>query len=621
MIHGVLGIGSDTVAALRPVLLVAAAAVGAAVVTGPAGPAFDPRGPVTEYALRAAVAVLVVAGAVAWWWSHRRGREWGADLAPAVAGAVAGLTVAVALHRTPYPPGGLDADQTFRAAAITRFADDWRLADFTFADLPSFYAPAYFWVAGRAADLVGAEPWRVGKVGTLAVALAVPVVTYLLWRRLVPVHTAALVALVPLAVQSFYEPYAWLVLVAIVPWWLEAVHGLRRPGRQVGNPVFLGLVGALLFLTYYYFFFIAALALLLHLVVEWAPGRALGRAHGTRRWRQLGRAALVLGIAAAASAVYWLPLAVSMLRADQVQSLANRWFAESHPHLPLPMTEASATGAVALFGLAYLVWTVRRDALSRGLLVLLAAAYGWYALGAAAAAADTPLLSFRGKPLVPLILLTAGVLGLVRLAAAAARRFDTADVRRVGLAVGTVVVVAVAQGFVSDVRDSPLTEAAHATALPDGSLPPYHPDDVELPQPPAAELRAAVDEVWAGQRRPVVLSDRADLLALYPLPGYLQWNAHYAHPASGFERRAAYLRRLADAETPAAFAAGARDAPYEPVDVFVLSAEGDDAVLRYAADAFPHGVRTAEIRFPRALFDGDGFATVEVGDYLVAAVP
>ena len=560
-------------------------------------PTYDPLGPLAGYATRAVVAGLVLLGAAVWAWSVRRGRPWGAWLVPVVVGVVAAVTVAGALAGTPYAPGGIDSDQSFRTAAITRYADTWRTVDFTYRGLPAFYPPAYFWVLGRLADLTGAEPWRMAKPGAVAVALLVPLVTYLLWRRLVPGTTAALVAVVPLVVSSVFEPYAWLVLFAIVPWWLEVVAGVRRAGRPPGNPLLLGVVGAVLFLTYHYFFFVAALALLIHLVVA--------------RGRGAGRTALVLGVAAAVAAVYWLPLAVSMLRAGRVESLANRWFSPGHADLPLPMVEPSVTGAVALLGLGYLVWTVRRDPLSRGLLVLLAAAYAWYLLGAVAALLDTPLLSFRSKPLVSVVLVTAGVLGLVRLAGWAATRFPAGDVRRVGWMLGVVLVVFAGQEFVTAVRTSPLVEVAHATPLPAEA-------EAEGPDPPAAALREVIDSRYRGTGHPVLLSDRVDIMAFYPYFGFLQWNAHYAHPASGFSARVALLESLADAGDPDALAAGARANPYDPIDVFVLRVEGDYAVLRFAADAFPHGTRTEVIRFPLALFSQEWFEVVTAGDYLVA---
>jgi galactan 5-O-arabinofuranosyltransferase len=588
----------------RPLLF--AAGVGVAVALAGA-PAYNPNSPRLEYALRAAVVGLVVAGGAAWWWTARRGRSWGAELVPALVGGIAGLTVVGSLNGTPYAPGGLANDQTFRTAAITRFADTWHNADFTFQGLPSFYAPLYFWVLGRAADLAGVEPWRMVKFGTVAAALLVPVVSYLLWRRLVPIHVAAIIAVVPLVADNVYEPYSWLVVVAIVPWWLEAVHGVRRPGRPPGHPVFLGVVGGALFLTYYYFFFIAAIALVIYLVVE----RMLGRL----RSQQVRYAATVLAIAAAVSAVYWLPLLISVARAEHPESLANRWFNSGHPDLPLPMLQPSVTGAIALLGLIYLVWTVR-EPLSRGLLVFLAAAYCWYLIGAPAAAVGTPLLSFRGKLLIPVILLIAGVLALVRLVQLAAERFSVGDVRRVAWVVGAVLVVFAGQEFVSTVRDSPLTETAHATAWPDGRLPDYHPETDVSPDPPATVVSSAIADRFTGDGNPVVLSDRVDIMALNPYFGFLQWNAHYAHPAAEFHERVRFLEELAGAAGPADFADRSANNRFDRIDVFVLRDDGDELVVRFADDAFPAGTRTAEIRFPRTLFAE--LELVQIGPHVLA---
>jgi galactan 5-O-arabinofuranosyltransferase len=432
--------------------------------------------------------------------------------------------------------------------------------------------------------------------------------------------------------QNYYQPYAWLVLFAIVPWWLEAVHGIRRAGRPPGHPVLLGAVGALLFLTYYYFFFIAAIALVLHLAVE----------RLRRRWngRQVARAAVTLAVAAVLSAVYWLPLAASVLAADQPRSLANRWFGASHLALPLPTDGDAVVTVVALLGLAYLGWSARSDALSRGLLVLLAAAFGWYVLGAAAAALDAPLLSFRGRPLVLLILLTAGVLGLVRLArlaratagryaagrtaaggvpgdAAARFRTGAADAQRAAWLVAALLLVYAGQEFVTSVRDDPLVTQAHSAALPDGSLPPHHAEDTAAPRLAAAELRAMVDAM-APVDNPVLLSDRVDLLVFYPYDAFLQWNAHYAHPAAEFPGRVAVLESLAAAPDPDAFATAVRDNPYGPIHVFVLRPDGGDLVYGYADDNFPDGIRAAEVRFPRELFDSAQFEVRDVGAHVLA---
>jgi hypothetical protein len=573
-------------------------------------PEYDPTDPRFEYAIRAGVVALVGLGAAAWWWSARRGETWGPDLAPALLGGIGGLTLVGYLSGTPYAPGGLSGDQSFRTAAITRFADSWQNADFTFQGLPSFYAPAYFWVLGRTADLAAIEPWRMTKYGTVLVTLLMPLLAYLLWRRLVPDHAAALIAVVPLLVQNFYEPYSWLVLFAIVPWWLEAVHGLRRPAVRPAHPLLLGLIGAVLFLTYYYFFFIAAIALVIHLIVE----RALGQLSS----RQVRSAALALLVAAAGSAVFWAPLLVSILRAAEPESLANRWFNAGHTSLPLPMLEASVIGAVSLLGLGHLLWTVRRDPLSRGLLVFLAAAYCWYLIGAPAVVANTPLLSFRGKPLIPMILAIAGILALVRIGGLAVERFGRTDVLRVGWVVGVALVVFVGQGFVTEVRDTPLLRIAHATAWPDGRLPPYHTGAVFQPDPPATVLHQAISDRYAGEGNPVLLSDRRDIMALYPYYGFLQWGAHYAHPAAEFHSRVSFLEELAGSATPAEFAARSGQNRFDRIDAFVLRQEGDELVLRFNEDAFEGGSRDGVVRFPRALFAPAAFELAPLGGHLLA---
>lgn len=575
--------------AARPLLFVMVAAMA----VGLAGRAdYQHDNPVFEYGLRAGVVALVVAGATVWWWTARQGGTWGFDLAPALLGAIGGAALAGSLNGTPYPPGGLDGDQSFRTAAITRFADSWHNADFTFQGLPSFYAPAYFWVLGRAADLAGIEAWRMTKYGTVLAAVLVPTVAYLLWRRLVPAPVAVLLSTVPLVVENFYEPYAWLVLVAIVPWWLNVVYGGRITGSRPGHPVALGLLGGLLFLTYYYFFFILALALVAHVALE-------------RSWPQLRRAVVVLAVAAATSAVYWLPLLVSILRAEHARSLANRWFSSDHPLLPLPMLEPSVTGVVALAGLVYLVWTVWRELLSRGLLVLLAAAYGWYLLGAPAAAAGAPLLSFRGEPLIPLVLLTAGVLAAVRIVRWAAGRYAATDVRRVAWVLGVVLVVAAGQALVTTIRDSPLVGDAHVAAA-------------QPPDPTPAQLQRAIDARPAGDGHPVLLSDRVDLLVRYPNYGFLQWNAHYAHPASEFPERVRFLRDLAAVRDPDVFAARSAGNRFDRIDGFVLSDGGDTLGFSFTDDNFPAGTRRVTIRFPRELFSADHFHLVPAGDHVLA---
>ncbi len=552
-----------------------------------------------EYQTRALAVVVVGAAVGAWWWAERRGQEWGFEVVPAAAGAVGAMALIGALKGTPYGPNGLGGDQTFRTAAITRFADSWHNADFTTEGLPSAYPPAYFWVLGRLSALVGVEPWRMAKIGAIVVALAIPMFAFVLWRRLVDPRRAALLAVVPVVVENFYEPYGWVVMVAIVPWWLEVVHGLRRPGTRPGNPIWLGVVGALLFMTYFYFFVVAALAFAVYLVTE--------RVIGTPDRRHLRRAIISMATVAVVSAVFWLPVAISVLRAEHAESLANRWFGASHPQLPLPMTELSLTGVASLSGLGYLVWRAERDPLARGLLVLLASVYLWYLVGAVAALVDQPLLSFRAKPLIPSILLTAGTLALVDIGGYALSRWDRRDVSRVTVVVAMAFGVFVSQEFVTGIRDSSYIEAARSTPRP-----------AESPPDPSTESLQQLIETRVGDGA-VLLSDRVDVLVLYPNHAFVTWDAHYANPASEFSQRIRFLRDLASLDDPAAFAAQVADNRFGRIDALVLLDEGDELVFRYTADAFPNGSSGESVRFPRTRFSE--FVLEPVGDHVLAITP
>ena len=600
------------------------------VLAGRAMPYPDPRAPFFRYTMEVAVIVAVGLGALATWWAARRGWSWDADLWPALFGGVAAFSLLGALRGTPFAPGGLGGDQAFRTEAITRFADTWQNVDFTYQGLPSFYAPAYFWVLGRVADLAAIEPWLMTKYGTIAAAMLVPLVCFVLWRRLVPPRVAALIAVVPLVVQNYYEPYAWLVIVAFVPWWLETVHGVVRPDVRGWHPVVLGLIGAVLFMAYYYFFFVGAVALVIHLVVQ-----------GMRRdvdTRQLRRAVLALGVAAVASAVFWLPLGISLLSThDPV--MPSRWFSDTHGLPRLPFLQPTISGLVALVGLCFLVLTARTETLSRALSIFLAATYVWYLVGWPAAVLGTPLLTFRSGPFVPLILMTAGVLGLVRaarlLAARAAARpvspggLNTDHVRALtGIAAVLLLLFAVRTFMVTATAD-PFMAVARDERLPDGNVTPYagslpppatQPDPTPPPDPTyvnGRSIQRAIDSRYTAPGHPVVLSTRADVLALNPYYGFVQWQFFYSHPAADFAGRIEFLRQVAGS-APQEFARLTADNPFDRIDAFVLRAVGDDLVFEYRDDNFPDRTKAGTVTFARSVFDSAAFDVVDLGNYVVA---
>lgn len=555
-------------------------AIGAAIaVLGASGHA--PDNPLLTYQARALILALVLLG---WWaWTAddtRRAGSLGVDIVPVVAGTIAALAMTASLVGTPFATGGLGGDQSFRTASVTRFADTWQLVDFTVADLPAAYPPSYFWLLGGIAALTDIEPWRMLKIGAIGSALIVPSIAYLGWRRLVSCRLAALMAVVPLMVENFYEPYAWLTLTAFVPWWLIVVGASNEDHVAARATMLLGFVGAALFTTYYYFLLVGALAVAVHAVLERA---IVGRqtAFSARSVARIGAVSL------AVATPFWVPLTISIATAPSPDSLANRWFAEHHALVPLPMLDASISGALMLAGVGHLVWTATRDALSRRLLSLLAATYLWYAIGAIAALADHPLLSFRAKPIISTVAACAGIRALAAAHQYASTRCDRQDLNRLAGAATAIIAISIGQQFLTTVIDSPLTAAARTAPSPDD---PNNPSS-------AAALQRLI-EARVGQRATLV-SDRVDILAFYPNRAFLPWDAHYANPAAEFGERAEFLQQLAAVDDPTEFASAAESSRFGPIHAFVLAIEDDALVYRYLDDVFPYGTASKDIRFSR----------------------
>lgn len=570
---------------------------------------FNPFSPRTLYGLRAAPIIIAAAVGGAMWWARRRGWSWDADLVPALFAGIGALTVLTALHGTPFDLHGLVGDQLFRTESVTRFADSWRLDDYTYRGLPAYYAPGFFWLLGRAADLSGTTPWHMLKFGTVAVAFLAPLVAYLLWRRIVSPRVAALISATPLILPALDETYAWVVIAAFLPWWLDAGHDLRRAGVRRWHPVLLGLIGAALFSVYYYYFFLLPIVLCVQF---------LARRYGEFDRQRARRTCLILAVAAAGSAPYWAPLAWNFLTGPHFESLNNRWLTPNSGKLALPMLEPSVVGALCLIGLVYLVATIR-EALSRAMLIVLVALYAWHAVGFLFMLVDKPLMSFRMRELVPVLLLAAAAIAAGRVSSLAARTVSTEMVWRFA-AVGTALLaIFTGNRFV----DLVLAEApsAHNQSLPNGQLPPFHEVDAQPWKDAAPErLRNAIDAGYSGRGHPVVLTDHSNLLALYPYYGFVQWNANYSHPTSQFHQRLDFLEQAARSAGPAEFAERMRDNPYDRIDVLVLHSSKDTLTLRVRDDAFPFGTAVRQIIIPRSLVHPAQFDISTVDGTVVAVL-
>jgi galactan 5-O-arabinofuranosyltransferase len=500
------------------------------------------------------------------------------------AGLVTGA--ALILSANGFGPLGAGLDQSFRTAALTKFAAHWGFVDFAYGHLPAWYPPLSFWLLGRAASLLHVAPWRMLKVGLLAAAFLVPIVTWPLWSR-VAGRAAGLGAVIggALLFQNWYEWYAWLAVAVFVPWWLWSVLGVGpRAPRSRAALVVAALVGAALVGTYYYYFFIGATQLILLTALRPAAARR-GLDIGPRSWRHAG---VVLGGTVVLSAIYWLPVLVSMAE-HGTQALSNRFYNGNFVDLHFPFLNFDLVGVLLLVGLAYLVVTAWRSPVSLALLTLLGAAYAWSVLGYLLVLVHAPLLSFRANDLIDTILAAGAGLAAAHLWRAAREseavraRLGRSGTGLAALVTGTVLVVALGQQAIVAV---PYVNQQRSAQVP-------------------TQLLADFDHATGGRAiGHVVLTDVVDLPVFRDVDVFNVWSAHYAHPAALFSDRTRFLVRLSQERDPRAFAIALAHNTYDRIDFVALrlGPTGSDLSYSYGADNFPSGSTTQELVYPTSLF-------------------
>ncbi|WP_369052010.1 arabinofuranosyltransferase [Kineococcus terrestris] len=595
-------------------------------------------------ALMTAAVVLVVGAALL---VGVRSRWWAGTEAVAVV-AVSALStalLAVPLAGTRYYLGGNSVDQLFRTQFLGRLADDWRLADMNYADLPSFYPSGWFWLAGRYAALTGTPAWEAFQTAGIATAAVVPCLALVAWSRLTGPRRGVLAGLATAAAGVYPaqagpfvdEPYSWC-LAAFVP--VAAVVAWRgfgdvAPRRRLAAAVAVGVVLGLGAMTYTLYAGFAALLVALACAVRSAAAWRAGQGPAALRGRV---AALVVAalVSAVLALLVWAPYVVAVVTGGGGRAAAQHFLPLISAQLPTPMFNPTPWGALLLLGCLWLVWSVRRpgpDAdTARPLLGVVVLAYAWYLLSTAALAARTTLLGFRMEAVLVATTAVAGVMGgaalwrwlrttaLPALPALAARRREAQAL----LVLGGAAVLVVPLQSTPQALSSPIT-TAYRDYTPEGSNA-LGESDPEREDAWNDEVLAAVDElgadvVGASPDQLVVLSAKYELFSFRPWRGFQQVTPHYANPLADYDGRREQVLAWAASTSPAELLQRLDAAPFEAPDVFVLRTGEDGWSVDLARDTFPAEPNVAWERavFDPALFDDPAFEVREAGPFAVVA--
>ena len=597
------------------------------------------------HALTTVGQVCCLLGLVAVGWLWRRGHQhpggaaqWTARIAAVV--FLAGFTVVtlgMPLGATKLYLFGISVDQQFRTEYLTRLTDSPALRDMTYAGLPPFYPPGWFWIGGRAAALTGTPAWEMFKPWAItSIAIAV-VVAFVLWSALSRFEYALAVTTATAAITLAYsspEPYSAIITVLIPPVLVLAWAGLRGGGwgAVVGVGVFLGFTATFYTLLLAY----TAFTITVMAVVAAIARRSIG---------PLVRLAVMAVIAAGLGAITWLPFLLRAARGPlSGTGAAQHYLPADGAVLTFPMLQLSLLGALCMLGTLWLVWrgwrpggqersdpgmgsggqersdpgmgSVRAGALGMGVLAL----YGWSLLSMLSTLAGSTLLSFRLQPTLTVLLGAAGVFGFIEIAQAAAVRWNR-GVLPVALAAGLIGAIGFSQDIPHVLR--PDITVAYTDTDGDGQRGDRRPPGAEKYYP---RVDAAIREATGKPRdETVVMTADYSFLSYYPYFGFQGLTSHYANPLAEFDKRAAAIESWGEITDPDEFAKALDTLPWPAPTVFLMRRGGaagstNTYTLRLAEDVYPNqpNVRRYTVDLDAGLFAEPNFTLSTIGPFVLA---
>ena len=563
-----------------------------------------------------------------WLWRRGTGRWLAQPLALVFVSAFSVVTLGMPLGATKLYLFGISVDQQFRTEYLTRLTDSPTLHDMTYAGLPAFYPPGWFWVGGRVAALTGTPGWEMFKpwaITSITIAIAVAMV---LWSKMIRFEYALIVTTATAAVTLAYgspEPYSAMITVLLPPVLVLAWSGLRGGTRSggwaavIGAGLFLGAAATCYTLLPAY----CAFTMLLMALTLTAARRRDGLKAALD---PLVRLVVIAAIAAAGASITWLPF---LLRAahDPVSNSGSafHYLPADGAALTFPMLTFTLIGALCLLGTLWMVVRAHNSVRAGALTIAVLAIYLWSLLSMLATLARTTLLSFRLQPTLTVLLTTAGVFGFLELTAElTARGRDSAWGRAVP-PVAAAIGLAAAIAFSQDIPDVLRPDLTIAYTDTDG-----HGQRGDR-RPPSSEkfygqIDAAITQATGRPRdQTVVLTADYSFLSYYPYYGFQGLTSHYANPLAQFDKRAAAIKEWGKLKTADPFIHALDTLPWAPPTVFLMrhggsAGAGGTYTLRLAEDVYPNqpNVRRYTVELNAAIFDDPRFSVTKIGPFVLA---
>jgi len=497
------------------------------------------------------------------------------------------------LDGTSYYLYGYSGDQKFRQAMVLKFMTFFSLGDFYYKDLPAFYPPLYYYLQAMFAKIFSIEAYKMAKIGQIFIFAMFPMILYYFWRKIVSPFQAMIITFLSFLycnysnATQFFSPHTFLAYALFIPWWFVYVDPVKDQQKTVRLFIIGGLIGALIFLTYFYVFAIGFFYILLKLISDkWLMSKS------QIKWPDIKNTVVVLGLAAIFSAVYWLPMLISIMESGAHRSPSG-WYHIGYPGLSFQFLQFSIIGMVLLAGIIYLLRRLN-NRLKRGLGLFVASVIVFHLIGSVTGAMGVSLKITKSTNIF-FVQLAAPIIGLML--AAICRRDRVGRKKSIFSIVATCVLLLILLNNISGIAKSEGAKRARKAIVPTWGT------DGE-------EMETRQGDVF-------LLGDPA-FPAFYPVYSFLNVNEHYAHPSSKYFNRYEFLYYLQSIKNPYLLNVALRHNVYDKVNFFMPSLDKSKFSITASFSNYPNRSYNKILKYEQEMFTDTNYFEKLKGQRLYA---
>jgi len=462
---------------------------------------------------------------------------------------------------------GLLGDASFNAAMVTKYKYFNSLTDFNYAQLSTSYPALYHFILGKYAAIFNVESYTAIYHGYFFIFCIYSIPLYFLIKRVAGATVA--VAFVVFSFLSFpadnlNKPYEFITACFFLFWW---IYFVEEKFKNIEFSVIGGLIGAALFMTYYYWFFIAAIYLVIKVLSEFFSNQSLKKTIEERKGT-----IICLSISFLISAVYWLPLATQFSKYG-VESLQNMWMTAEMAEFNF-LQEKSVFVKLLLGIGAVLPFVYKDDKVMRICRWLLVALALWFAVGYVMLYLCKPTVANKIHYLAYAVCALSFFNWLFNLL-----DFKSLEIKKsvTGISLASLFIIS-ADNFL-EIKNNTLFKGSLT-----GKINPIQQDVARMEK----------------FKHKVMLTDRQYINAYIPVHYLINLNAHFAHPASQFRKRIAFLQDIQQIQNPLVLSWFLTYNKFDKVDLIYFS---NTASLTIYDDNYPWGHKAVSINLSNELFN------------------